>query len=85
MQLTIRIPDEYMSKIDLIAKKMGLRKSDITRMAIRKFVDEYGDYDEKAKPYDKVKHLLGIAESGISDLGQNHRKHLVDKIKNEER
>ena len=80
MQLTIRIPDEQMSKIDHIAKRMSLRKSDVTRMAIKKFIEEYGD-DSKTKPFAKVKHLLGVVESGVPDLGQRHRKHLIKKIK----
>ncbi len=80
MQLTIRMPDEYLTKINRIAQKMGLKKSDITRLAIKKFLLEYGD-DSEIKPYDRARHLLGVAESGISDLGQSHRRHLLDKIK----
>ncbi len=81
MQLTIRMPDEYLPEIEKIAKKMGLKKSDITRMAIKKFIAEYNTQDEK-KPYDKAQHLLGVAESNIADLGQNHRTYLTKRIKN---
>lgn len=79
MQLTIRMPDDQMSKIEHIAKKLGLKKSDVTRMAIKKFIEEYNDVTEK--PFSKVKHLLGVVESGVSDLGQRHREHLIKKIK----
>ena len=79
-QLTIRMPDEYFVSIQKIAKASGLKKSDVTRMAIRKFIEEYDD-DKEIRPYEKVKHLIGKAESGISDLGTNHRKHLIDRIK----
>ena len=79
MQLTIRMPDDQMSIIENIAKKMGLKKSDVTRMAIRKFIEEYNDNTEK--PFTRVKHLLGVAESGVTDLGQRHRDHLIQKIK----
>ena len=78
MQLTIRMPDEQMIMIENIAKKMGLKKSDITRMAITKFIEEYGD--NTVKPFSKVKHLLGVVESGVTDLGQRHRSHLIKKI-----
>ena len=80
-QLTIRMPEEYLYKIEQIAKSSGLKKSDITRMAIRKFIDEYSS-DEEADLYCKAKRLVGIVESGISDLGQNHREYLIKKIKN---
>ncbi|MGD9192510.1 MAG: ribbon-helix-helix protein, CopG family [Desulfobacterales bacterium] len=42
-QLTIRMPDEDLSRIEKIAKSTGLKKSDITRMAIKKFVEEYNN------------------------------------------
>ena len=79
MQLTIRMPKEQMTMIEYIAKKMELKKSDVTRIALKKFIEEYNDSTEK--PFTKVKHLLGIVESGIPDLGQRHRDYLVKKIK----
>ncbi|MCK5508683.1 MAG: hypothetical protein KAI50_09205, partial [Desulfobacterales bacterium] len=79
MQLTIRMPEEQMTMIEYIAKKMELKKSDVTRIALKKFIEEYNDSTEK--PFTKVKHLLGIVESGIPDLGQRHRDYLVKKIK----
>ena len=81
MQLTIRMPDDQMGRIEHIAKKLGLKKSDVTRMAIKKFIAEYNDSIEK--PFAKVKHLLGVVESGVPDLGQRHRDHLIKKIKGE--
>lgn len=80
MQLTIRIPDHYKKEIDILSDNMGLKKSDIARLALRKFIDE-NLTKEQATPYSKVKYLLGKTESGINDLGKNHRKYLVDKIK----
>ena len=79
-QITIRMPEEYFSKIDEIAKSSGLKRSDVTRMAIRKFLEEYSG-DEETNLYRKAKHLVGVVESGIPDLGQNHRDHLIKKIK----
>ena len=78
MQLTIRMPDDQINRIEHIAKKLGLKKSDVTRMAIKKFIEEYND--STVKPFAKVKHLLGIVESGVPDLGQRHRDHLLKKI-----
>jgi predicted transcriptional regulator len=81
MQLTIRIPDEYSLKIDKLTKKMGLKKSDIARLALKQFLEE-NSVEEEEKPFDKIKHLLGSAESKIEDLGQRHRDYLIVKIKN---
>ena len=79
-QITIRMPEEYLNKIEQIAKASGLKKSDITRMAVRKFIEEYGS-DEEPNLYSKAKPLIGVVESGISNLGQNHRMYVIDKIK----
>jgi len=79
MQLTVRVPDEYKKKIDILSENMGLKKSDIARLALRKFIDE-NLKEEMETPYQKVKHLLGKAESGVKDLGQNHREYLIKKI-----
>ncbi len=75
------MPEEYLYKIEQIAKLTGLKKSDVTRMAIRKYLDEYSN-EEEMDLYSKAKRFIGIVESGISDLGQNHRDHLIKKIKN---
>jgi metal-responsive CopG/Arc/MetJ family transcriptional regulator len=79
-QLTIRMPEEYFAQIEQIAKSSGLKKSDITRMAIRKFLEEYSS-EEEADLYSKAKRLIGVVESGISDLGQNHRAYFIKKIR----
>ena len=79
-QLTIRVPEEYLAGIEKIAHSTGLKKSDITRMAIKKYIDEY-PVENKVTPYGRAKELLGVVASGVSDLGQNHRNYLIKKIK----
>jgi predicted transcriptional regulator len=80
MQLTIRIPQEYNEKIEILAEKMGLKRSDIARLALKEFIEENIAADDRV-PYDKVKHLLGAAESGIKDLGQRHREYVFKIIR----
>lgn len=80
MQLTIRVPEEYGEKINALSKRMGLKRSDVIRMALKKFLDENGKEVDRY-PFKKIKSLLGIAESGIKDLGQRHRHYLIKKIR----
>lgn len=80
MQFTIRMPDDYGEKVTALAKKMGLKKSDIARLALKQFVDGNLDNDQ-GTPYQKVKHLLGSTKSGINDLGLRHRDHIIEKIR----
>jgi hypothetical protein len=74
------MPDEHYYKIEMIAKRMGLKKSDITRIALKKYLDEY-EIKEEVSPYQRAKNLIGVAESGHRDLGKNHRRHMIAKIK----
>jgi hypothetical protein len=74
------MPDEYGEKIAILAEKMGLKKSDIARIALKKFVEENLG-DNQGTPFQKIGHLLGSAESGIKDLGQRHREYLSKKIR----
>lgn len=80
MQLTIRMPDVHYYQMEKMAKQMGLKKSDIARMAIKQYLNE-NEIREETPPYERAKHLLGVTQSGIPDLGKNHRRYLVEKIK----
>jgi antitoxin component of RelBE/YafQ-DinJ toxin-antitoxin module len=80
MQLTIRMPQEYKEKIETLAERMGLKKSDIARLALKEFIEGNIAADDRA-PYDKVKHLIGTAKSGIKDLGQRHREYVFKVIR----
>ena len=80
MQFTIRMPDDYGEKVSALAKRMGLKKSDIARLAMKQFIDENLN-STRISPFQQVEHLLGSAESGIKDLGQRHRYYLSKKIR----
>ena len=79
-QLTVRIPLSLAAKLEQVARELHRERSDLVRMALEEFL---GSRDEslETRPYDKVRDLLGSIESGIPDLGQNHRKHLLQPLK----
>jgi metal-responsive CopG/Arc/MetJ family transcriptional regulator len=79
-QLTVRLPDSLGKDISMLAKKLRLKRADIVRMALERFVKE-AEGKEESSPYDRVKSLLGSISSGISDLGESHREHLLRKFK----
>ena len=80
MQLTVRIPDEYAEKLDGLSKTMGLRRSDVIRLAVKRFLEE-DSKETGPSPFQKVKSILGVGQSGIKDLGQRHRHYLTQKIR----
>lgn len=77
--ITIRLPRDLDRELSALAKKLRLSRSDVVRMALQKFTSEFEESGNR--PYEKVKNLLGVVESGIPDLGSDHRKHLLERIK----
>lgn len=85
MQMTIRMPDEYKSRIEEVSGKTGLRKSDIARMAIKKFLEDFDIQSRGERPSNKAQDLIGVVSSGIPDLGTNHRRHLINLMRDQKR
>lgn len=79
-QLTVRLSDDLDKEISTLAKRLRLKRSDIVRIALERFLEEFQGREE-SKPYEKVKNLIGTISSGISDLGEAHRKYLLKKFK----
>jgi len=78
-RLTVRLSDNLNREISKLSKKLRLKRSYIVRMAMEKFVDEF-QVKEEIAPYEKVKDLIGTVSSGVSDLGESHRKHLLRRL-----
>lgn len=79
-QLTVRLSDDLDKELSSLAKRLRLKRSDIVRMALERFFGEFQSKEE-TKPYEKVKNLIGSISSGISDLGEAHRKYLLKQFK----
>jgi predicted DNA-binding protein len=81
MQMTIRVPDEFMEQVHNISLRTGLKKSDIARLAIKDFLERFDLEEPEDKPIRKAADLIGVVRSGISDLGRNHRRHILAEMK----
>jgi metal-responsive CopG/Arc/MetJ family transcriptional regulator len=78
-QLTVRIPETLQRKLSRYARKLRLKRSDVIRLALEEFLSDAEE--EQERPFMRVRRLLGEMESGIDDLGAEHRKHLVARFK----
>ncbi len=79
-QITVRISDDLDRNISTLSKRLHLKRSDIVRMALERFIEE-SRIKEEIAPYDNVKGLIGSISSGMPDLGESHRKHLLKKLR----
>jgi hypothetical protein len=64
----------------MLSKRLGLKKSDVVRLAVKQFTEENLEMDDRP-PYERIRNLIGVAESGITDLGQKHRHYITKKLK----
>ena len=78
-QLTVRLTDDLDKGVAALAERMHLKRADIVRMALQKFLES--TQIEERSPYDKVHDLIGSLQSGFPDLGKSHRVHLLKKFR----
>lgn len=76
-QLTLRLPGELANKLDRSAKRLRRKRSDVVRLALEQFLESEPEF----RPVERVRDLLGRVESGVPDLGQRHREHLIRRLR----
>ena len=76
-QLTLRLPGELADRLGRSAKRLRRRRSDVGRLALEQFLDS----GPGIRPVERVRDLLGRIESGVPDLGQRHREHLIQRLR----
>jgi hypothetical protein len=76
-QLTLRLPGALAGKLDRSAKRLKRKRSDVVRLALEQFLDA----EPEIRPVERVRDLLGSIESGVPDLGQQHREHLIQRLR----
>jgi len=76
-QLTLRLPGALNEKLERSAKRLKRKRSDVVRLALEQFLETAPEI----RPIERVRDLLGRVESGVPDLGQNHREHLIRRLR----
>lgn len=76
-QLTLRLPRALASKLERSAKNLKRKRSDVVRLALEQFLDSEPDI----RAVERVRDLLGRVKSGVPDLGQRHREHLIRRLR----
>ena len=76
-QLSMRLPGVLADKLERSARRLRRKRSDVMRLALEQFLDAEPDI----RPIERVRDLLGRVDSGIPDLGQRHREHLIRRLR----
>ncbi len=79
-QLTLRMPADLASRLERVAQRTKRRRSEVVRLALEQFLNQ-ADPGMQQRPIDLVRDLLGSVESGVPDLGRNHRDYLLRRLR----
>lgn len=74
--LSIRLDDDLEERLALATAESGQRRSDVIRQLIRQGLPSRAERLSARERYERVKHLIGSVDSGMTDLGSNHEAHL---------
>ena len=77
-QMTLRLPAGLAGKLERSAKRLKRKRSDVVRLALHQYLETE---PVASRPIDRVRDLLGSVESGVPDLGQRHREHLIARLR----
>jgi metal-responsive CopG/Arc/MetJ family transcriptional regulator len=77
-QITVRIPARLRKALDERARQTERRPSDIVRIAL----GEYLRVDvPRVRPAARVRGLVGSLASGVRDLAERHREHILESLR----
>ena len=79
-QLTLRLPAPLAQRLERAAREMKRKRSDVVRLALEQFLITAGARAYR-RPADLVRDLVGSIDTGIPDLGQRHREHLLQRLR----
>jgi metal-responsive CopG/Arc/MetJ family transcriptional regulator len=78
-QVTVRLPEDLSRALKAASRRMQRRSSEIVRLALREFLGPSSGRERR--PSDRVKGLLGSLDSGVPDLAERHREHIIESLR----
>ena len=79
-QITVRLPKELNQALDAAARRSGRRRSEVIRLSLVAYLTP--GPAGRGQSIDRIRGLIGSLESEIPDLAENHRKYILESLKN---
>ncbi len=79
LQITVRLPDRLGKALERAKRRTRRRTSDIVRLALGEYLRI--EVQRGERPADRVRGLIGSLASGIPDLAERHREHILESLK----
>jgi predicted DNA-binding protein len=74
--LSIRLSEDLERRLELEAQRSGQHRSAIIRALLERNLPTEEELQEARARWERVRHLIGSVDSGLTDLGSNHEEHL---------
>jgi metal-responsive CopG/Arc/MetJ family transcriptional regulator len=78
-QLTVRLPEDLSRALEAASQRLQRKQSEIVRLALREYLGVSPGSGQRAA--DRVRSLIGSLESGVPDLAERHRAHIVESLR----
>ena len=79
-QVTLRIDNALANRLEHLARRMRRGRSEVIRLALEEFSAAAPEQPAR-RPIELVHDLIGRLETGVPDLGQRGRQHLVKRLR----
>jgi predicted DNA-binding protein len=79
-QLSIRLPSTLAERLSVVSERLQRSRAQLVRMALERFFEEM-EPPSAGRPIDRVRDLVGSVATGVDDLGEAHRKHLLSRFR----
>jgi len=79
-QISLRLPEPLLKRVDQEARKRRVRRSGLVRKALEAFLNGEA-VAVGGRPYDLIRDLAGSLSGGPPDLGERHREYLRGLIR----
>jgi metal-responsive CopG/Arc/MetJ family transcriptional regulator len=76
----VYLEPEVSQALDRLARRRGTTRSDLIRLATRQYVEE-----EQAPDEDSILGLIGLGQSGLTDVSERHDDYLTQDLLDESR
>ena len=78
-QITVRLPSDLGQALRRASRRLRRKNSDVVRMALEAFLG--AGTQRGARPADHVRALIGSLTSGVPDLAERHREHIIEALR----
>lgn len=78
-QLSVRLPADLSQALKTASRQLQRKHSEIVRLALREYLGLSSG--TAGRPADRVRTLIGSLESGVPDLAEKHRSHIIESLR----